>query len=244
MTTACIPGTRQGWIRSLLRWVRGSQASLWLGAGAVSVMMDILNQYATANGISAMSPTGCSKDLAALQVPRMRRTGRLVVRDRAAALAAIIRLQPTTLVVDVQPFVAPWDCSFGTAISGAVALSEYLTDTMPDLRTLVFVTNARLDSRQEIHEGQPQVTFVTAARKPWRITYLADAPRPIVVLGDQIMTDGLLAFRLQAQFLHWRPRGRMPWWPRLQAILGVLIVRLVFTPIRRCTFKRGASGDC
>ena len=117
--------------------------------------------------------TAYPKDLTALQVTSMRRTGRLVVRDRDAALAAMVKFQPATLVIDVQPFVAPWGCSLDAAISGAAALSEYLTQAMPNLLTLVFVTNARLGSRQKFSEGQPpQVELVSAARKPWRITFI------------------------------------------------------------------------
>jgi hypothetical protein len=177
----------------------------------------------------------------------MRRTPRLIVRDRDTALAAVVELQPATLVVDVQPFVSPWGCSSDAAISGAFALSEYLARATPNLRTLVFATNARSVLRQKLHQERPQVTFVSAARKPWRIIYLADAPRPVVVLGDQIITDGLLAFRLHGQFLHWRGPGRIPWWPRLQAMLGALLVRLMFSPMRTARqqeIKREESDDC
>jgi len=167
----------------------------------------------------------------------MRRIPRLIVCDRDVALAAVVERQPATLVVDVQPFVAPWGCSSDVAISGAVALSEYLARTMPNLKTLVFATNARSAHGQKLPEEGPQVTFVSAARKPWRINYLAGAPRPVVVLGDQIITDGLLAFRLHGQFLHWRGRDRTPWWPRLQAMIGALLVRLMFSPMRYCASR-------
>ena len=169
----------------------------------------------------------------------MRRTPRLIVRDRETVLAAVAELQPATLVVDVQPLVAPWGCSSDAMISGAIALSEYLADATPNLRTLVFATNARSGLRQDLQQERPQARFVSAAHKPWRIAYLASAPRPVVVLGDQIITDGLLASRLHGQFLHWRAHGHIPWWPRLQAMVGCLLVKFMFSPIRFCASASG-----
>jgi len=164
----------------------------------------------------------------------VRRTPRLIVRDRDTVLAAVVALQPATLVVDVQPFVAPWGSSSDAMMSGAVALCEYLADATPTLRTLVFATNARSAIGQQLREERPRVTFVSAAHKPWRTTYLAGAPRPVVVLGDQILTDGLLAFRLHGRFLHWRAHGRIPWWPRVQEMIGGLLVRFMFSPMHFC----------
>lgn len=169
----------------------------------------------------------------------MRRTPRLVVRDREAVFAAVPELRPATLVVDVQPFVAPWGCSPGAMVSAAVALSGYLAEAMPNLKTVVFATNDRSVFHRLLREERPQVTFVGAARKPWRTAYVADVPRPVVVLGDQIITDGLLAFRLHGQFLHWRVRGRIPWWPRLQAIIGEVLVQFMFSPMYTCA----SAGD-
>jgi hypothetical protein len=165
----------------------------------------------------------------------MRRTPRLVVHDRDAVFAAVVELQPAALVVDVQPFVAPWGCSPEAMVSAAVALSEYLAEEMPNLKTVVFATNARPVFHQLLREERPRVTFVSAARKPWRIAYVGDVPRPVVVLGDQIITDGLLAFRLHGQFLHWRVRGRIPCWPRLQAIIGEVLVQFLFSPMHSPT---------
>jgi hypothetical protein len=116
-------------------------------------------------------------------------------------------------------------------VSAAIALSEYLAETLPNLKAVVFATNARAGLHPSLRDQWPHVTFVGTARKPWRISYVVDVPRPIVVLGDQIVTDGLLAFRLHGQFLHWRGHGRVPWWPRLQRIIGELLVRLMFSPM-------------
>jgi hypothetical protein len=122
-------------------------------------------------------------------------------------------------------------------MSAAVALSSYLADAMPYLRTLVFASNARSVGRQQLWQKGLEVMFVGGANKPWRTTYLTRAPRPVVVLGDQVLTDGLLAVRLHGQFLHWRAGARAPWWPRLQEAIGQQVARWVFSPMhsRNCT---------
>jgi len=164
----------------------------------------------------------------------MRRTPRLIVYDRDTVVGAVVELQPATLVVDVQPFVAPWGCSSDAMLSGVVALAKYLADAAPNLRTLIFATNARPAFRQQLQRGRPMVTLIGAAHKPWRVAYLTGAPRPVVVLGDQIITDGMLAFRVHGLFLHWRAPGHIPWWPRLQAMIGALLIHFFFSPMRFC----------
>jgi hypothetical protein len=171
----------------------------------------------------------------------MRRTPRLVVHDRDVVLTAVTELQPATLVVDVQPFVAPWGCSPEEVVSGAIVLSRQLAETAPSLRSLTFATNARFTLQVKHQAEHPQVTFVGMACKPWRIGYLANAPRPVIVLGDQVITDGLLAFRLNGQFLHWQMDGREPWWPRLQATAGDLIVKIMFSSMCQTMADRGVK---
>src|ERR1017187_9919005 len=102
-----------------------------------------------------MSPLPHLEGPSAPEEPCMRRTPRLIVRDRETVLAAVAELQPATLVVDVQPLVAPWGCSSDAMISGAIALSEYLADATPNLRTLVFATNARSGLRQDLQQERP-----------------------------------------------------------------------------------------
>jgi hypothetical protein len=167
----------------------------------------------------------------------VRRAQLLIVYDREAVLAALGALQPATLIVDVQPFVAPWSCSSDAIFPSVVALSQYFADATPDLRTLVFSTNARPASRQLLQQARPQVTFVSGARKPWSTSYLVGAPQPILVLGDQIITDGLLAFRLRGYFLHWRTCGHIPWWPRLQTVIGMPVAKLMFSSMDFASYQ-------
>jgi hypothetical protein len=173
----------------------------------------------------------------------VRRAQLLIVYDREAVLAVVGVLQPATLIVDVQPFVASWGCSSDAIFPSAVALSKYFADATSSLRIVVFSTNARPAFHQQLQRGRPQVTFVSRARKPWSTTYLVDAPRPILVLGDQILTDGLLAFRLGGDFLHWRASGQIPWWPRLQTIIGAPAAKLMFSPMDPYISSSGVTGS-
>lgn len=51
-----------------------------------------------------------------------------------------------------------------------------------------------------------RVMYLSSARKPLRTSPYLALPRPGVVIGDQIATDGVLARRLGYTFLHYRPR--------------------------------------
>jgi hypothetical protein len=108
----------------------------------------------------------------------VRRAQLLIVYDREAVLAAVGALQPATLIVDVQPFVAPWSCSLDAIFPSVVALSEYFADATPNLRTVVFSTNARPAFHQQLQQARPQVTFVSRARKPWSTAYLLRPEKP------------------------------------------------------------------
>jgi hypothetical protein len=49
------------------------------------------------------------------------------------------------------------------------------------------------------------------------------------VIGDQVLTDGLLGYRLGFTFLHWDPRlAGVPPGPRLMHLFGRLARPLVF----------------
>ena len=55
--------------------------------------------------------------------------------------------------------------------------------------------------------------------------------RPLVLaVGDQVVTDGLLAVRLRAAFIHSIADDRSPRWPRLQALIGKPVARIAFRP--------------
>ena len=76
--------------------------------------------------------------------------------------------------------------------------------------------------------GAVACTVIRGARTPWRAIYLTGYPTPILVTGDQVLTDGLLAWRLGAPYAHWRFAIAAPPWPRIQAAVGRVLDGLFF----------------
>jgi hypothetical protein len=120
---------------------------------------------------------------------------------------------------------------------GFLRIEQPLTDALPGGCALVWVTNS---SRAADRFGPtPQRTpaghrLVCGARKP--------LPQPLhrevagllwrgesVVVDDQWLTDGLLAWRLRARFvlLHDR-RHRKPLWAAAEHVAGLLFIRPLF----------------
>jgi hypothetical protein len=76
----------------------------------------------------------------------------------------------------------------------------------------------------------PHVFYLATAGKPLRIAPYRQLPRPGVVAGDQLTTDGVLACRLGFSFLHCRPHtGLVPLGPRIMHNLGRPLRPLLFT---------------
>lgn len=66
-------------------------------------------------------------------------------------------------------------------------------------------------------------------------------PAPLAVVGDQILTDGLLAWRLQSPFIQWeldRVLG-MPIWPFIQKRIGYSLRHVIFTTIDSLEIDEG-----
>jgi hypothetical protein len=86
-----------------------------------------------------------------------------------------------------------------------------------------------------------RVVYLASAGKPLRTTAYQRFPRPGVVIGDQVATDGILARRLGYAFiLVDRPAGA-PVGPRLMAAAGRLVHPLLFTnpPAQSRRLRRG-----
>jgi predicted HAD superfamily phosphohydrolase YqeG len=159
------------------------------------------------------------------------------VRERASETGL------RTLVVDVEPLVAWWDSGQEALDEGVTALAGQLSG-LPGLQVLVFATNsARRPSSLPALPGV-RVSYLASAGKPLRTAPYRGLPKPAAVVGDQLLTDGLLARRLGFAFLHWDPalgdpaRGDpelgdpapagIPAGPRLLHRLGLLTRPLVF----------------
>lgn len=146
--------------------------------------------------------------------------------DRLASLDDIARyashVSARTLVIDIEPFVADWDSSQETLDDGIARVLDHLA-TIPGLAVVCFATNS--SRRPSALPGGlgVQVEYLASAGKPLQTAPYRPFPRPGIVIGDQILTDGLLARRLGYTFLHyWPERATMPRGPRLLNRLGAL----------------------
>jgi hypothetical protein len=155
----------------------------------------------------------------------MIRGNRILISDVPALLIALERLQPATLVVDVEPLVVPWDSEPALFANAAYNFAQTVRTCVPSVTNVIYSSNSRCPRSADAKSCIP---IVTAARKPWRTRYLQDEPQPVTVAGDQVLTGGLLAWRLGVCFLHWQVARPMPHWPRLQRWLGQLAVSFLF----------------
>jgi hypothetical protein len=147
--------------------------------------------------------------------------------DESELPSLVAELSAQTAVLDVEPLVAPWYGSGDELDRGIARVSERLAH-VPGLRAVCFATNsARRPSHLPDIPGI-RVSYVLSAGKPLHLGPYAKLPRPGVVIGDQVMTDGLLARRLDFTFLHYRHSRGAPIGPRVLDACGQLLRPLVF----------------
>jgi predicted HAD superfamily phosphohydrolase YqeG len=152
--------------------------------------------------------------------------------DRLASLDDIARyasqVSARTLVFDIEPFVAHWDSSQETLDDGIARVLDQAA-TIPGVLVVCFATNS--SRRPSALPSRPgvQVEYLASAGKPLQTAPYRLFPRPGVVIGDQVLTDGLLARRLGYTFLHYCPeRASMPRGPKLLSRFGELVRPIVF----------------
>jgi predicted HAD superfamily phosphohydrolase YqeG len=152
--------------------------------------------------------------------------------DEQELLYRLRQLSPRTLIIDIEPLVAYWD-STQNALDGGITRVLHLVAAVPGVAVVCFATNsARRPSAQPL-STEVHVVYLASAHKPVQITPYRSFPRPGVVIGDQVLTDGLLAKRLGYTFLHYRaPLTGAPIGPQLLHGLGRLARRPVFGPGR------------
>ncbi len=137
-------------------------------------------------------------------------------------------LTPKTVIVDVEPLVAWWDTGQEPLDSGVASMVGELGE-LGGVSILCFATNsARRPSHVPVG-ARAQVVYLASAGKPLQIAPYQTMPAPGVVIGDQVLTDGVLARRLGFAFLHYCPEpAGMPIGPRLLRYCGQLVLPLVF----------------
>jgi predicted HAD superfamily phosphohydrolase YqeG len=138
------------------------------------------------------------------------------------------QLSARTLVFDIEPFVAHWDSSQGALDDGIAHVLNHVA-TIPGVLVVCFATNS--SRRPSALPGRPgvRIEYLASAGKPLQTARYRPFPRPGIVIGDQVLTDGLLARRLGYTFLHYRPDpAGMPGGPRLLSYLGEFARPFVF----------------
>jgi predicted HAD superfamily phosphohydrolase YqeG len=155
------------------------------------------------------------------------------VVNRQDLLRRAAERSPKTIVIDVEPLVALWDTSQQSLDEGLAAVLGQL-GAIPGVEVVCFATNsARRPSAVPGCAGI-RVMYESSARKPVRVAPYRNLPRPGIVIGDQVATDGVLARRLGYTFLHYSPSvAAVPAGPRLLQHCGELVLPLLFPDARR-----------
>jgi predicted HAD superfamily phosphohydrolase YqeG len=157
------------------------------------------------------------------------RTGYEPVADASRVADRIRDLGAQTVIYDVEPLVAHWDSPQAALDQGIAAVVSQVA-AIGGVKVVCFATNsARFPSVLPAAPPGLQVRYVVSARKPLRTAPYADLPRPGVVVGDQIATDGLLARRIGFSFLHFQPGpGTVPAGPHALMRCGEVLRPLIF----------------
>jgi predicted HAD superfamily phosphohydrolase YqeG len=152
-----------------------------------------------------------------------------VVTDARDVPSRIRDLAARTVIYDVEPLIAHWDSAQAALDQGIAAVVGQVAQ-IGGVQVVCFATNsARFPSVLPAAPPGLQVRYLVSARKPLRTAPYADLPRPGVVVGDQIMTDGLLARRIGFTFLHFQPRpGSVPAGPQALMRCGEVLRPLIF----------------
>jgi predicted HAD superfamily phosphohydrolase YqeG len=139
-------------------------------------------------------------------------------------------LDARTVIFDVEPLVAWWDTDQTALVDGVTKVVRQVVAEARGVEVLVFATNSRRRLPAEVAGEDLQVLYMVSAGKPLRTAPYRCLPRPGVVVGDQVATDGVLAWRLGYSFLHYRlSRATVPLGPRIMGYLGAPLRPMLFT---------------
>ncbi len=131
--------------------------------------------------------------------------------------------------MDVEPLVAAWNTDEHALRMGVSSVLGKLAE-IPSVEFVVFATNSRRQLFVNSCRGGVQVRYVATAGKPFRTSPFRALPSPLVVVGDQIATDGMLAWRLGQPFVHYAPPTRLPVGPLLMREIGRPLAALLRAP--------------
>lgn len=142
---------------------------------------------------------------------------------------ALVRgLAARTLVFDVEPLVAVW-ATDTAALDAGVGETLRLVAELNGVEAVLFATNSVRRPTALPGLAGLRVGYRSSARKPLRTRGYRELPSPGLVIGDQIATDGALAWRLGFDFVYFRPeRDRIPLRPRVLDLVGSGLRPLIF----------------
>ena len=150
------------------------------------------------------------------------------VTGLAGLFAEARALSVKTVIIDVEPLVAPWQGSRESLDQGIARILGEVR-SVPSVRAVVFATNSARRPAAVPAWDRLQVRFLASAGKPLRTAPYHDLPRPGAVAGDQLPTDGILAYRLGYTFLHYAPElDGVPLGPALMHRWGKLVRPVLF----------------
>jgi predicted HAD superfamily phosphohydrolase YqeG len=175
-----------------------------------------------------------------LRATKVSRVPRLEARDIQAVWPEVRALEPTALLIDIEPFVAAWGTDDSALLRG---LRERLDEcaTIASLREVVFVTNSHRSPSEGVPSTSLPVSYIARARKPFLdVSRFASLRPPVIVIGDQVLTDGLMAWRLNATFVQVPLPARISFGVRAQGSLGRIVASLLF---RRLETANSVSGE-
>ena len=153
------------------------------------------------------------------------------VTSLAELFARVGELAVKTLVFDIEPLVSPWNGGQQGLDRGVAEVVDQ-AGAVPSVRAVVFSTNSA--RRPSVFPPAPAddglvVEYLASAAKPLRIAPYRDLPRPGAVIGDQLPTDGILAYRLGYLFLHYDPPyDHVPLGPGLMHRWGRVVRPVLF----------------
>jgi hypothetical protein len=153
--------------------------------------------------------------------------------ERATELGDVVRqagaLSARTLIFDVEPLVAYWD-SDQEALDQGIARVLGEIAVLPAVQVVCFATNSSRRPSVVPARAGLQVVYLASAGKPAQTAAYRRFPRPGMVIGDQVATDGILARRLGYTFvlLDYQLTG-VPAGPRLMGAYGRLVRPFLFT---------------
>ena len=170
-------------------------------------------------------------------------TPRLLRADSFADAVSLVRSigDVRFLAIDVEMTLVPCG-SPPSEMAAKMRESLHLLSSLEHLRMVLFVSNAR--AKVSI-AGPDPVPFASLfrARKPFgprqRISDLVRGTGGnAVVIGDQILTDGILAFLLGCSFIQTKLDCAEPAYPRVQRGVGDFVGRFLFDGGPRTTPER------